>query len=195
MRVMWILGVALAACSGSGVTGTAPAQGIVAGSFDTADNTTCSAAGKTSGVGAFVTNKPISVLDKSTSERGVNHVQCRVADLGNEHFEVSGSFSLDDQLLFAIDGNFPASADAKGFKAAKVTLGNGEAGNDYAAFTQADGACTVLYTTSKQGAARGRVWGVVTCPNAVPATPNGGSAAGSCITLTEFRFENCIIEK
>lgn len=184
----------LPACAGDGLTGTAPVQVALNARVDTPDVTDCSIAGATVKVGELGADSVTPVLDNSRDALGTYHLSCKVVSAGGDTFTVDGAISRDDKLLFAIKGTFPSETDKVGFKAASVTLSNGAAGADYAAFTQADGACTVLYTTPSEGALRGRVWGEVTCAKAVKDPVIGGRGDGTCITLAEFRFENCVTE-
>jgi hypothetical protein len=124
----------------------------------------------------------------------VNHVACRVVDLGHDQFAVDGNVRSDDRVLFAIRGTFPKMTDAKGFLVDSVTLSNGATGPDFAAFTQANGQCRVLYTASTEGVLRGRVWAEVTCPAATKDPIAGGAGSGTCVTIAQFRFEDCATE-
>jgi hypothetical protein len=62
--------------------------------------------------------------------------------------------------------------------------------------TFATGLCTVDYTDADMGVAAGRVWGVMTCPDAVDVTtseigPDGGNVNRTCAATATFKFQNC----
>jgi hypothetical protein len=179
-----------AGCSGDGVTGAAKPRTIMMARFDTPDVTDCSVAGSSLMRGAFG-DKPAPLTDGTGDASGVNHVACRVADLGNDRFSVDGTIRSDDRVLFAIRGTFPKTSDAKGFLVDSVTVSNGATGPGFAAFTQANGQCRVLYAASTEGVVRGRVWAEVTCPAATRDPVAGGAGSGTCVTIAQFRFEDC----
>jgi hypothetical protein len=188
-----MIGLPASACSGDGVTGSAKARTIMTARFDTPDVTDCSVAGASLVRGAFG-DKPVPLTDGTRDASGVNHVACRVVDLGHDQFAVDGNVRSDDRVLFAIRGTFPKMTDAKGFLVDSVTLSNGATGPDFAAFTQANGQCRVLYTASTEGVLRGRVWAEVTCPAATKDPIAGGAGSGTCVTIAQFRFEDCATE-
>jgi hypothetical protein len=185
-----MIGLQLPACSGDGVTGVAKPRTIMMARFDTPDVTDCSVAGASLARGAFG-DKPAPVTDGTRDAAGVNHVACHVVDLGHDQFSVEGTVQSDDRVLFAIRGKFPKTTDAKGFLVDTVTLSNGATGPDFAAFTQANGQCRVLYNASTEGVVRGRVWAEVTCPAATKDPVAGGAGSGTCVTIAQFRFEDC----
>lgn len=181
----------LLACSGDGVTGVAPARTLLKARFDTPDKTDCSVAGSQVELGTFRDPDPVTILDNSTSDRGTYHVACRVADLGGDKFAVDGSVRTDDRLVFALKGTFPKATDAKGFKVDTVSLSNAQKDAAQAVFTDATGQCNVLYSTDKMGVTAGRVWAEVTCTTATKDPVAGGAANGTCVTISQFRFEDC----
>lgn len=192
MRVGFVvLALVLGACSGDGLTGAASAQAVLKARFDTPDRTDCSVAGSAVAIGTFRDPDPVSVMDGSRGELGTYRIACRVAELGGGAFAVEGSMTADEHVLFAIKGTFPTTTDASGFKAESVTVSNGDRGSGFAAFTEADGECTVLYNTDKQGVAAGRAWAEVTCAKATKDPAAAGTGSGTCITIAQFRFENC----
>lgn len=184
--------LALLACSGDGLTGAAPAQGVLSARFDITDSSDCSAAGSAVDLGAFRDPSPVSVPDGSQGDGGVNRVACRVVDLGGDEFDVEGSFRSASDLVFAIKGRFPKTATTSGFKAERVSLSSATASGGRAVFTQADGQCNVHYTSEKQGALAGRVWAEVSCLRATNDPAAGATASGTCVTIAQFRFENCV---
>jgi hypothetical protein len=185
-----IIGTLLIACSGDGVTGEAKARAILNARFDKPDPTDCNAAGANVIVGAF-RDPPVPIDDgtASASGAGAYGIACNVSDIGGDKFRVDATIKDGNGVLFAIKGTFPKATDAKGFKADSVTLSNGR--TDYAAFTQSDAQCTVLYAGDKQGVTAGRVWGEVTCAAATKDPVIGGTAAGTCVAIAQFRFEDC----
>lgn len=189
--VLFVIG--LAACSGSS-SGDVPARVVVTGRFDTQTKTDCSIAGAQIRFGEFRATDSIPIKDGSRGTQGQNHVTCRVVDRGGDQLAVEGSLEVEGRLIFAIEGTFPKTTDPGGFKVDKVSISNGLTGADFGAVTEADGQCNVVYTTKDQGASTGRVWGEVTCPHATKDPTNGGKAAGSCVTIAQFQFQDCATE-
>lgn len=190
MRSALLLAI-LTACSGDGLTGAAPAQAILDANFDKQAASDCSIQGSSVAIGRFSADSPVPVLDGSQGQNGVNHVACKVVESSDrKSFAVEASLASDDRIVFAIKGTFPATTDTKGFKVTSVTLSNADKSN-FAAYTQADGNCNVLYATDKEGVSAGRVWAEVTCAAATLDAATTGNASGTCTTISEFRFEDC----
>lgn len=115
------------------------------------------------------------------SGQGTADVACSVTAAGPDTFNVAATVVLSGATggLFDIKGQFKTSGD----QTAVVRLSGKLSAN---AYNDTD-TCVVKYSEQNMGVAAGRVWGVVTCSNAInTADPNR-----ACGIEAEFRFENC----
>lgn len=115
------------------------------------------------------------------SGQGTADVSCSVTAAGPDTFNVSGTVVLSGATggLFTISGQFKTSGD----QTAHVRLSGKLSANTY---NDTD-SCVVKYSEQNMGVAAGRVWGVVTCTNAV----NTADSNRACGIEAQFRFENC----
>ena len=122
------------------------------------------------------------VKDGDTFEGAKASVACSVTSAGNETFNVSGTLDLAGSAggVFRIDGQFKTTGQQTGIHA---FFSSRKTANVY---DETDRQCTVDFTTAYQGVAAGRVWGELTCPNAV-----NSNADRTCAIKASFRFENC----
>jgi hypothetical protein len=115
------------------------------------------------------------------SGQGSAEVACSVTPAGADTFNVNGTVVLSGATgaHFSITGKFRSTGD----QTAAVRLNGTLSANKY----YDTDTCVVKFSEQNMGVAAGRVWGVVTCENAVnQADPNR-----ACGIEAEFRFENC----
>ncbi len=127
---------------------------------------------------------PARPVEDGAEEPGAGPVSvtCSVAEAGEGKFEVSAIAGItrgDQSATVTISGTFDAEGEQKNIRG---LFQSAELGR----FDQSD--CTVTFDADKkQGVAAGRIWGVITCPNA----KDKGSDTKVCAGDAEFRFENC----
>ena len=148
----------------------------------------CAGAAPLFSVGSFgnlAANPPVAaspVPDGSAFSQGAASISCSVVPAGNNEFTVAASVVLSGATggLFRVDGPFKTGSEQTDIHAIFSTVASG---NKY---EQLDRKCRVRYATTFQGVASGRVWGEITCPNAVNV-----NADKTCEVTARFRFENC----
>lgn len=179
------IALGVAACGGSGVTGTAPPQAILSASFQPAADNTCSLAGQSIGIGIFPDSgaNPTPVKSGQGDPLGVIGVTCTVHSSGIETYTVDAKITAGANTIFQLHGALTESAPDGGIPNSTMTLANNA--SPQVSYAQTDGGCRVTYQSTAEGVTGGRVWGLITCP---AATAQG---AGTCETTAEFRFENC----
>lgn len=123
------------------------------------------------------------VKDGEADRQGTAQVICSVTPAGPDQFNVSASVTLSGALggVFTLrQATVSTVGDQTGINAmfAKRTPPTN--------YSQADGGCTIRYTSAFQGVAPGRIWGEIECPAAVNA-----GAQTACKVVAQFRLENC----
>lgn len=116
------------------------------------------------------------------SGQGNADVACSVTAAGADTFNVSATVVLSGATggLFTIEGQFKTTGD----QTASVRMSGKLSANSY----RDTDSCVVKFSEQNMGVAAGRVWGVVTCTNAInTADPNR-----ACGIEAQFRFENCV---
>src|SRR5262249_6598617 len=123
-----------------------------------------------------------AIADGQDFEQGKVSVACSVTSAGNNSFNVTATVDLSGATggLFRVDGVFSTTGDQNSIHA---TFSSRRTTNTY---DEGDRKCVVRYTTPFEGVAAGRVWGEITCPNAVNSV-----AQKTCAATATFRFENC----
>jgi hypothetical protein len=144
-------------------------------------------------VGASSGGGGIASADDGSSQGGFNvSVSCSVTANSDGSFQVNALASNGSAGAFGIIGKFTSSGVQTGIHATFSGPANAD-------FSEVD--CTVAYSSivepgAPTGVAAGRVWGTVTCPDAVdPGTseigPDGGDVSRTCAATAEFKFQNC----
>lgn len=164
-------------------------QVIFTGQIQTAAGKDCRDSGDLFNVGTFgnpnatppIASVPIS--DGAAAGQGTASITCSVTPAGTNLFNVSGEIDLTGATggLFQIDGQFSTTGDQTNIH---VRASARRSSNSY---DETDRACIVRYTEANMGVAAGRVWGSLSCPNAV----NTSDPNRACDLEAEFRFENC----
>ena len=121
------------------------------------------------------------VATGGASGQGTADVSCSVTAAGPDTFKVNATVVLSGATggLFTIAGDFKTTGD----QTAAVRLSGKLSANTY----YDTDSCVVKYSEPNMGVAAGRVWGVVTCQNAV----NQADSNRACGVEAQFRFENC----
>lgn len=113
--------------------------------------------------------------------QGNAEITCSVTPAGADTFNVSATVVLNGATggLFNITGVFKTTGD----QTAQVRMSGKLSANTY----RDQDSCVVKYPNPNAGVAAGRVWGQVSCSNAV----NLADSNRACGIEAEFRFENC----
>jgi hypothetical protein len=106
-------------------------------------------------------------------------VQCKVSGNDQAGYDVSAQATWTGKGSVGISGHFSGSRDPQPNITGSFIDASG-LGN----FHQSD--CVATFTAGDQGVAAGRVWAVLTCPNAIDS-----GQTKACEGDSEFRFENC----
>ncbi|MFO0738077.1 MAG: hypothetical protein U0270_19445 [Labilithrix sp.] len=124
----------------------------------------------------------VSVPTGGAFGQGNADVSCSVTPAGADTFNVSATVVLSGATggLFTIEGQFKTTGD----QTASVRMSGKRSANSY----RDTDSCVVKYSEQNMGVAAGRVWGVVTCTNAI----NGADSNRACGIDAQFRFENCV---
>jgi hypothetical protein len=180
-----IAAIVLAACSDDT---TAKPQVIFSGNTETGAGLDCRDSNELFDVGDFgnpaaTPPKPsVSVSDGSAAGQGTASVSCSVKANGTDSFAVSATVVESGATggLFTVEGTFKTTGEQDGIR---VVASSKQTANQYID----NGKCVVAAYTGTQGVAAGRVWGTISCPDAV----NTADSNRACVVKAEFRFENC----
>lgn len=148
---------------------------------DCRDNTTNFTVGDFGNPNAKPVVPSTAVATGDAAGQGQADVSCSVTSAGPDTFTVNATVVLSGATggLFTITGSFKT----QGEQTSTVRLSGKRSANSY----YDNDSCVVKYSEPQMGVAAGRVWGVVTCTNAV----NQADAGRACGIEAEFRFENC----
>jgi hypothetical protein len=150
----------------------------------------CGEAGQLFTIGEFgnpALDPPVPSSPKKSGDadqQGNVSVTCSVLPAGADEFTVSASASLTG----ATGGTFTirqAKIKTTGENTGISATFSKRSGAGIV-YSQADGGCTIRFTTPFQGVAAGRVWGEIDCPKVTNA-----NAQVACRAVAQFRFENC----